>query len=213
MKSKLFSILALTLLFIFGSITVAYAAGGQTWYLSDTGADPYWTMYKGDTSQDAGIVYIAEGDNPLWKSDEEATTEITFAAGLWNVVLEMASAPAEGNQFRCYFGTYDENDGFYSKHFYNLEGDGSKTIFDNSFNPGSFSVPEGYHLALRVSNSYNEGLDDLPLKTGSDFSYLTSPSTDPGFPVPELPVILLIGGGIVIIAGYFWFRRRKAVAA
>lgn len=45
-------------------------------------------------------------------------------------------------------------------------------------------------------------------EAGSD-SYIESPSSDPGYPIPELPTIILFGLGLLVIMGYAgWWRRR-----
>lgn len=40
-------------------------------------------------------------------------------------------------------------------------------------------------------------------------SYIKSPSTDPGYPVPELPTIILISTGLLTLAGYVWLTKRR----
>jgi len=40
-------------------------------------------------------------------------------------------------------------------------------------------------------------------------SYVKSPSSDPGYPVPELPTIILISSGLLTLAGYVWLTKRR----
>ena len=64
-------------------------------------------------------------------------------------------------------------------------------------------------LALRI---YHDRSDDLRIyyyKPTSHHSRLTSPSSDPGYPVPELPTIILTATGILVLAGYASLRRSR----
>jgi hypothetical protein len=69
----------------------------------------------------------------------------------------------------------------------------------------------GEWLSLRVLWQ-NETADTLKIyfenDTDSD-SYITSPSSDPGYPVPELPTIILFSAGLLILAGYVYMGRRN----
>ena len=40
-------------------------------------------------------------------------------------------------------------------------------------------------------------------------SYITSPPSDPGYPVPELPTLVLFSAGLLILAGYAYMGRRN----
>ena len=69
----------------------------------------------------------------------------------------------------------------------------------------------GEWLALRVFWE-NETADTLTIHyknvTGSE-SYIESPSTDPGYPVPELSTILLLSIGLIALAGYVLLTKRR----
>ena len=40
-------------------------------------------------------------------------------------------------------------------------------------------------------------------------SYITSPSSDPGYPVPELPTIILFSTGLIALAGYVLLTKKR----
>ena len=40
-------------------------------------------------------------------------------------------------------------------------------------------------------------------------SYITSPSSDPGYPVPELPTIILFSTGLITLAGYVLLTKKR----
>lgn len=80
---------------------------------------------------------------------------------------------------------------------------------DNGLTTQDFST--GDWLAVRLS--WDCPTDDLRIyykaEAGSD-SYIKSPSSDPGYPIPELPTIILFGVGLLVISGYVgWFKRRR----
>jgi len=69
----------------------------------------------------------------------------------------------------------------------------------------------GEWLALRVFWE-NETADTLTIHyknvTGSD-SYIESPSSDPGYPVPELSTIILFSTGLLALIGYVLLTKRR----
>ena len=49
--------------------------------------------------------------------------------------------------------------------------------------------------------------------TGLTWSYTDSPSSEPGYPVPELPTIILFGLGLAGLGIYYWLRKRPRTLA
>ena len=82
-----------------------------------------------------------------------------------------------------------------TKHLWNI------TCEDNVSTSQDFST--GDWLAVRLS--WDCPTDELQIyykaEAGSD-SYIESPSTDPGYPIPELSTLILFSSGLVILAGY-----------
>jgi hypothetical protein len=82
------------------------------------------------------------------------------------------------------------------------------TCGDNESTMQEFST--GDWLAVRLA--WDCETDELRIYYGAEAgcdSYIESPSSDPGYPIPELPTILLSGLGLLVIAGYVTWRRRK----
>ena len=77
-----------------------------------------------------------------------------------------------------------------------------------SFTADAFTVSTGGWLAFRIDNPV-AGDADLVVKTGQDYSRVKSPIADPGYPIPELPTIILLTTGLVFLAGYFGLKRRN----
>jgi hypothetical protein len=82
------------------------------------------------------------------------------------------------------------------------------TCSDNATTSQTFNKDE--RLALRINHNrttaarvyyYNAGTDKL--------SNLTSPSSDPGYPVPELSTIILFSIGLITLTGYVLLTRRR----
>ena len=89
-----------------------------------------------------------------------------------------------------------------SKHLWNI------TCEDNESSTQDFST--GDWLAVRLS--WDCATDELQIyynaTAGSD-SYIESPAADPGYPIPELPTIILFGVGLLVIAGYVGLRTKR----
>jgi hypothetical protein len=85
----------------------------------------------------------------------------------------------------------------------------SITCEDNAATTQDFST--GDWLAVRLS--WDCETDALRIhyeaEAGSD-SYIESPLSDPGYPIPELSTVILFGMGLLVIAGYVALGRRRA---
>ncbi len=68
------------------------------------------------------------------------------------------------------------------------------------------TVPFGDYLAIQICNDDGVSHDFVLGK-------LISPISDPGFPTPELPTILLISLGLLGLGGYFIIKRRRTRTA
>lgn len=100
-----------------------------------------------------------------------------------------------------------------ASHTQQLTAVGSKHLWDITCeNNGSMTqdFSTGDWLAVRLS--WDCTTDPLRIHynaTAGNDSYIESPASDPGYPIPELPTIILFGVGLLVIAGYVgWWRRR-----
>jgi hypothetical protein len=174
-----------------GTFTVT---GAQSWYLhNDT------NMYKGDTSKPEGTVTITSGESHVWRANNPATVDVGFPAGNWtgNIMLgegftdtsTVEVGSCNGSNFTVYGSQM-------------INGNGS-AAYPLSISVGAFIVNIGDYLALQISSSGT----DLILKTGGGDSYLTSPKTDPGYPIPEMSTFTLLSVALLALVGYSWIRR------
>jgi len=89
-----------------------------------------------------------------------------------------------------------------NEHLWNI------TCEDNESTTQDFST--GDWLAVRLS--WDCPTDELRIyykaEAGND-SYIESPSTDPGYPVPELSTLILFASGLLALVGYVLLERDK----
>ena len=184
--------------------------GAQTWYLSDTIADSNYFMYRGDTAQTTGTVEIANLAQLKWRANEAASGDVTFPAGDWDVLLHFDPAPDNNDDFSGKIGMFDYwgSNGDWESPDVDWKGDGTTQDFQATLSLGSFTVDDGKHLWFTIINMNNTGPPSLQLKVGSTYSVVISPTTDPGYPIPELATIILFGSGLICLGGYLIVKRR-----
>ena len=68
-------------------------------------------------------------------------------------------------------------------------------------------MPAGKFLALNVTNDNTSF--DYKVQTGMAWSYVSSPGTDPGYPIPEWCTMTLVSVGLLMLTGYLWLRKKK----
>lgn len=182
-------------------IAIGIPSSSQTWYLGSTG-NP--VMEK--TGGQSGSVVVPAKGNTLWLSDQKAATDVTFPSGTWTIKLK---TDADWSDAQCLAEVGD----------YNPSGGGTFTPFNSSAtginNDGLVTititvggtVKEGDYLALEVLNNDTVGHDI----TTDGSSSLSSPSTDPGYPLPEMSAVILLSFGLAGLGGYAVFKRKKAL--
>ena len=74
-----------------------------------------------------------------------------------------------------------------------------------------FAVDEWLAIRLRWVDPPSSEILRIHYKAELDSdSWITSPPTDPGYPVPELSTIILFSMGLLLLGGYVWLKRRRA---
>ena len=178
--------------------------GAQTWYLHSDDV-----MYKGVTDKTEGSVEIGASGSNIWISDEAASTDVTFSSSAWTGQVVFTSAPTGGGSphtFTVEIGSSTNGSDFTaSGPDATLTGNGSATVFSYTTDTASVTVPNGEYLALKITNNSGSAYD---VTTGVTWSYTESPATDPGYPIPELDTIILLGGGLTCLGGYLMLKRR-----
>jgi hypothetical protein len=208
--------------------------GPQTWQLdSETKLGPpptvgpdnrvvlpagYFEMEKTkgpDDDGQSGQVNFTSGQTIVWIADQVAQTDVTFTSGGWKVELITDSDwGVGGDQCTVAIGYWDgifNPLATYTKiSDYDVDFAGNKTIFKLNKQLSSIKIPVGTYLALEVTD--DDGDHIVYTGEGDLASCLTSPQTDPGYPLPELASAILFGLGLSGLAVYIVIRRKKAQA-
>ena len=178
----------------------------QSWFLSNTSGSNY-IMYKGDMSKIEGTVTVSDGSSTIWGANEPAAVDVGFPAGTWTGKITLSESFASDETFTVEVGSY-EGSTFTSAGSQTCTGAADKTTFSLEIPATAFDISNGNYLALNITNP-PDGSADLVIKTGGGNSYVTSPSTDPAYPVPELSTLILFSTGLLILAGYAYMTRRN----
>ena len=187
-----------------GTFTVA---GAQAWYLHNNGV-----MYRGNLSIPVDTVSISPGNNITWVANEPALVDAAFRAGRWTGWLILNESLPEGDNFTAEIGSCNySNNNFSTAGSQNFTGAAGtdKTMFEVNIQASAFMVPEGDYLAFRISNpTCNSNGSDIVVQTGK--SFITSPESDPGYPVPELHTIMLFFFGLLTLIAYCMLWNRSS---
>ncbi|HSW58922.1 MAG TPA: hypothetical protein VLH15_10990, partial [Dehalococcoidales bacterium] len=173
----------------------------QVWQLDAEITTAGFQMEKnggpGDDGQ-TGKVIVGAGQSVVWIADQVALADVTFSSGHWK--LDLVSDADWGNQADLLYAEVGQWDG---TTFQMLEDDVDTKVVTPQSPPGvlivelkvqsgALTIDNGKWLALRVTNNSN---NDRIVYTGEgkEASCLTSPNTDPGYPLPELAAGILLG--------------------
>ncbi len=167
-------------------------AGAQAWYLHTDGV-----MYRNNLSLPAGTVEIAPQDNFTWRANEPALVDTAFGPGKWTGWLIMNGSLPQGYNLTAEIGAYNiSTENFSAAGSEEFSGDVNKSRFMLNIHADAFTVPRSDFLALRVSN---RGGGNVTIQTGNGNSFVTSPESDPGYPVPELYTVILLAFGLLTL--------------
>jgi hypothetical protein len=182
-----------------GTFTVGSA---RAWYLhNDT------KMYKGNMSKPEDTLTIVNGFSINWTANEAATVDVEFPADYWTGWLTLNELFTVAENFTVAVGSFNNTTSvFTSAGIQNFTGESGKTAFSLNISANEFTVPKGNYLALNVTNP-PAGSDNLVIMTGAGSSFITSPETDPGYPIPELSSIILFSVGLLALAAYILRTR------
>jgi hypothetical protein len=185
----------------------------------------------GDNGQ-LGMVTLPVSASVIWIADQQAQTKVTFTNGNWVVDLitdsnwgnPLGPVPALGLPVNCTteVGQWDGSSFValstpvqiaYSYNYIH-PGNSPQTlvaIIKFMIQTGPVSVDAGKYLAFRVIN-----IDTMnhTIYTGEgDYaSCISSPETDPGYPLPELAAGALLGVGLIGVGGFVFLRRKNSSA-
>ena len=202
-------LLVATLLF---SMVVIANAMSQTWYLSAKPQD-FSLMYKVSPPDKQGgncsVITVPQPPNEIfWIANEAAMCNVTFLAGDWDMHL-LANNKNTDSPFSAEIGEWNGatfmRGGLYNGSFPAVKPNWAKFTLSAS----TFTVHEGNWLAFRLINLHTQG--NMLGITPCDSS-VSSPPTDPNYPVPEMGTLILFSLGLLALVGYVVYRRGGGAA-
>jgi len=165
----------------------------QVWYLSDVPNGSVYIMYKGTPPSGGGFVTILPNESVVWISDQPALTNVTFPATVWlgNITLSVKGGTTAtlNVSVGVWNGTF---------HSYGYEIVDAKTVANLSIPVTTFTVPKGSWLSLNVTNLGTTTIS-VKIKSGGTYSNLVYPSLVPAYPLPEVPILLLVVAGVTLV--------------
>jgi hypothetical protein len=172
--------------------------GSQTWYLNHD-------MKMEKTGVQSGNVNIEGGSSITWISDQQAHLEVNFPDnGEW--IIKLATTDWSG---MCSAQIGDFNpvivDKFTAFNTIPATGSYSNGLITITITTGG-TISQNDYLALKIYNS-DGGSSHIITTDGS--SSLSSPTSDPGYPLPELSAGLLLLIGLSGLIGFLFVKRRK----
>jgi hypothetical protein len=194
----------------------------RVWQLDSESTVPGFQMEKtggpGDDGQ-AGSVDIGSYGSKMWIADQAAMADVTFDPdGEWKVELstdsmwidEAASGCTiqigqwDGTMFTDFTTLFEKSsvtwDTSIGKYIFNLKGQsGEETVYKDNY------------LAIQISNT-DSVKHTIYTGEGIEASSLTSPETDPGYPLPEISTVVLLGLGLSGLAIFAIIKRKKISA-
>jgi hypothetical protein len=216
-------VLVLLLAMVTGIGVASAVSGPQTWQLDSETTTPGYQMERtgglGDDDQ-TGSVLIAKsgesGNSLFWISDEAAGADVTFSSGAWKIELATESDwGTDGDKCVVSFGEWD---GANYSAFATFElvsvswsDSGNEYIFKLEKQSGSKTIYENKYLAVQITNNDSKG-HTIYTAEGDKASCVTSPQTDPGYPLPEIAAGILLGGGLIGLGSYVVIRRKRTGA-
>jgi hypothetical protein len=213
-----------------------YSGVGQRWYLfeanpsADYTYDPtaYHTfmMQRAVSSGETGSLSngnanftFNNGETLMFFADEKANMDVAFPSGEWILVLNRVGKGGNtdakwGNYVNARVGYFSGGDPlaatsytwFGTFNHWRTDAQGTIDTFDVTV-PTDL-VPQGDTLVIELTNT---GLNQLIKQT--DGTYLLSPESDPGYPLPEIAAGILLGGGLIGLVGYIVIQKKKTAAA
>ncbi len=197
----------------------------QTWYFTNdavTGPTRSGTTYdrnmiKGMVGEDDKVTLANGGERVWFYADQVADCNVSFPTDTWNVsYLVKATEADSGKRITTRFHGIDSTGAElpgspYAEGHYDINSAQNLEEVTESLNPTTgFTIPEGGRFAIEVlwAGGATGNLEIYCNPVGENASQVTSPTSDPGYPIPELPTVLLLGLGLLVFVGYVRLRRR-----
>ncbi|HSW58356.1 MAG TPA: hypothetical protein VLH15_08145 [Dehalococcoidales bacterium] len=208
--------IVMVLCMLLSAPAMAFQPGRQVWLLDSSMSGANWVMEKSGGPNDngqTGQVSLDAGASAIWLADQVAQANVTFTAGSWGLTLVTDSDwGTNGDKCLVEIGQWD-GASFISEVSTTAQitytVSGLTNIVKLNIQTAPVTIANGNWLALKITNN---DIKTHVVHTGDSKhnSNLLSPQTDPGYPLPEIATIILLGAGVLGLGGYILLRRRKA---
>jgi hypothetical protein len=181
----------------------------------------YGTMnYMQTTQTVSGTVNLNAGSSLVWVTNDYAHGNITFPNDFWVLrVMTDSDWGYNGRGCNAELGYYDN-----VSPFFHVIGPmvsviymGSGILEAKGTAIGGDTVPDHKYLAVRITNNDTTKLShavycgyDTKTTAGIYYTCLTTPQSDPGYPLPEVAAGVLLGGGLAAVGGFILIRRKQS---
>ena len=166
-------------------------------------------MDKTSSTGSNATVEIPNGQVAWWY-DHAAEVDSTFGDNHWGIEFFYTSTGTGTVTINI---SLVQNDGTIVKELASGSGSISPNThksfqFDILDSDGNQDFSVGQRLAVNMSYT-GTGILTIDYDGAQANTHVDSPSTDPGFPVPEQPTIILTSTGLLALAGYVLYSRRR----
>jgi len=161
------------------------------------------------TPDSAGTVNVMQGTSATWVATNAATTNVGFTNDSWTGFLTRTgnnNARTGTLEIGVWNGTFTPKGSGTADFANKAMTTGNVAIAINS---PPFDIAIGQYLALGYSNTEGGGGNKSVDVSTTSGSWVQSPSTDPGYPVPDVETWIFFAAGLAIIGVVFWRLRRK----
>lgn len=176
----------------------SYFSNSQTWLPEYDGSLTSFG-HKGTHEGLAGAepLQVPDGGSFTWLADETAVVDVAFGSNDWTYNLDLA---------RAFVGTATLEVGSTHQGVYTpigsvvLHGNGARMYSGSIPVTSAFTVVKGDTLTFRLINTPDAtgGINrQMMVNTGTDTTRFVSPTSDPGYPTPELTTLTLTTLGFV----------------
>ena len=145
-----------------------------------------------------------------WYSEYPAECDVGFGENPWTAHVCYDNAGGEAGTLSAEVFKVASADGTATRLAYDTESisaDDSGSV-NTTCDHETQTVSKGDRFGVRISWDKSTAIT-IKFNSIDCNSCLTSPPSDPGCPVPELPTIVLVSAGLLILAGYAYMGKRS----
>jgi hypothetical protein len=208
---KTYILITLALILLAVLAVPAVATGAQNWYLDSNNHPVTGKIMTKTYGAASGSVSVGINQTVYWLADQVAGENVTFPRGYWVIGIYTDSAWGDASFSKGSFMVGEWNPGTSQFHAFNTSNvgkfswDSGHNLYSTEQQVGSQIIHKGCYLTLQVVNT---DVKSHTITTDGR-SFIESPSSDPGYPLPELSAVVLLGAGLIGLFGFIQYRRSR----